>query len=417
MGRWIYGTRAKNHAMNRSLLFTLWLLSLFLCGWLCWLQGRSSQAESAQSVVPVRLHGAALAGPAPPTGAAPAKGMAAVVAKVSAAADMAPDSEAFANAVREVLREPDERRRMAAWYAILEGLSPAHLAAIVPLIKENDTRGPGSGSEWAMLWEVWAAKDGDGAMSFLQNHDWNGWSKLARPGARYNAMIGWGRGDAETAAAWLQQPGNHQEDLERALIAGWSNKDPEAAAAWVISNQANVNNMDAILGELCRRGGVERLEEWFQQQTAQGKYLERGAKALASAKIRNDPAAAAEWLVKNEQQPWWGDGDTLLNRMYELAGKSPELAMQTAQRMASPHAAGFAMDAWCEKDIRAASEWMKSNPNAPQYDKAATALASRLKSEDPEAARAWAETIRDAAHREFVLKSLSGQPAGSGPIP
>ena len=88
-----------------------------------------------------------------------------------------------------------------------------------------------------MMWEVWAAKDGAGALAFLKQHDWTGWGKLARPGARYNALIGWGRSDPEAAAAWLKQPGNHADDLERALLIGWSNKDPEAAAAWATRSQ------------------------------------------------------------------------------------------------------------------------------------------------------------------------------------
>jgi len=390
--------------MNRPVIITLWIASLAVCGWLCWQQGRDAGRTEGPAAVlasPPRQPAAA-----PAAAPAPARGLAAVVARVSAAAELAPDSEEFANAIRGVLREPDSRRRMAAWYAILENLTPAHMAAIVPLIKENDTRGPGSGSEWAMLWEVWAAKDGAGAMTFLQNHDWTGWSRLSRPGARYNAMIGWGRGDAAGGAAWLKQPGNHQDDLERALISGWSNKDPEAAAAWAFHNNVSQGNVESIFGEMCRRGGVGRLEQWFQQQPADSIYMENAASALASAKIRNDPAAAAEWLVKNEQQPWMSSSNQLPKKVQELAGKDPVLAMQTAQSLSNPHAAAIAMNAWCDKDIRAASEWMKANPNAPHYDSAAAQLAAQLKSEDPEAARAWAGTIRDPARRDAVLSSI-----------
>jgi hypothetical protein len=391
--------------MKRLCYLTFWILSLALCGWLGWQEGRKSGREERRHNVSITPPPATASVP-PATVAAPAKGMAAVVAKVSAAAEMAPDSEEFANAVRDVLREPDSRRRMAAWYALLENLTPAHMAAIVPLIRENDLRGPGSGSEWAMMWEVWAAKDGAGAMNFLQQHDWTGWSRLSRPGARYNAMIGWGRGNPAAGAAWLQQPGNHQDDLERALLVGWSNKNPEAAAAWAFNNNVDQGNVDSIFGEMCRRGGAEQLEKWFQQQPADSVYMEKAAGALASAKIRNDPAAAAEWLVQNENQPWMAGGDILREKTQELAGKDPALAMQMAQSVSDPHAAGFAMLTWCDKDIHAASEWMKANPNAPHYDSAAAQLAAKLKSEDPEAARAWAGTIRDAARRAAALSAI-----------
>ena len=157
--------------MKRALLPLLWILSLAVCGWLCWDRGHEAGRSENHSPVVKALADAGRAAPEKPPASTPAKGMASIVAAAAGTADLAPDSAEFANAIRGVLREPDGRRRMAAWYTVLENLTPAHLAAIVPLIRENDIRGPGSGSEWAMLWEVWAAKDGAGAVSFLQQHD------------------------------------------------------------------------------------------------------------------------------------------------------------------------------------------------------------------------------------------------------
>lgn len=167
--------------MKRAHYLLLWAVSLLTCGWLCWDRGREAGRGEQRAPVTNAINKAAQpVAPNPPLTTL-AKGIAAVVAQVSGAAELAPDSPEFADEVRKVMREPDTRRRMAAWYALLENLSPAHLAAIVPLIRENDIRGPGSGSEWAMMWEVWAGKDGAGAIAFLKQHDWTGWSKLTGP--------------------------------------------------------------------------------------------------------------------------------------------------------------------------------------------------------------------------------------------
>lgn len=382
----------------------LWALSLLTCGWLCWDRGREAGRGENRDPVSDALSKATGAAPKSMP-SLPPKGMASVVVQVDGAAELAPDSPEFATAVRKVMRETDSRRRMAAWYALLENLTPAHLAAIVPLIRENDIRGPGSGSEWAMMWEVWAAKDGAGALAFLQQHDWTGWSKLSRPGARYNALIGWGRGDPETAAAWLQQPGNHADDLERALLIGWSNKDPEAAATWGVAH-ASQGSLEPAFGEMSRRGGVERLEQWVQGQRPENIHLEQAAEALGRAKIRSDPTAAAAWLEQNEDQPWNRGGNRIVGLTKDLAGKDPVAAMMLAQRLKNEHAAGTVMQVWCNADITAASEWLKANPDIPRYDSSVASLVQKLKIEDPEAARAWADTIRDPAKKASAIATL-----------
>lgn len=64
------------------------------------------------------------------------------------------------------------------------------------------------------------------------------------------------------------------------------------------------------------------------------------------------------------------------------------------------------MAVWCDKDIHAASEWMKANPHVSNYDSAAAEPTAKLKSEDPEAARAWAGTIRDPVKRTAALSAI-----------
>src|SRR5687767_12349004 len=126
--------------MKRTHYIVLWAVSLLTCGWLCWDRGREAGRGEQRAPVSDAIRKTTPAAAAKSSAAPGANGMAAVVAQVAGAAELAPDSPGFANAVRKVMREPDSRRRMAAWYALLENLTPAHLAAIVPLIRENDIR-------------------------------------------------------------------------------------------------------------------------------------------------------------------------------------------------------------------------------------------------------------------------------------
>ena len=123
--------------MKAAVLSLAWVASLTACGVVCWKLGARSQPAPPPSAVPARVP--AVVAPAdrratPPAAPDP-ESFAGLAAEAAEAAKLPPESEAFANVVRKAFDEPDKRRRLAAWYALLEGLTPEHLRAIVPRIR------------------------------------------------------------------------------------------------------------------------------------------------------------------------------------------------------------------------------------------------------------------------------------------
>jgi inhibitor of KinA sporulation pathway (predicted exonuclease) len=51
--------------------------------------------------------------------------------------------------------------------------------------------------------------------------------------------------------------------------------------------------------------------------------------------------------------------------------------------------------------------WLQKNRNAPHFDEVVAPFIRTIRSTDPEAAAAWAETIRDPEIKKSVLSTLS----------
>ena len=356
---------------------------------------------------------------APPHAAAPRPAATGAKAEEPTASDDVPlpsaDSPAFAARVREVFADPFENRRLARLQLLLEKCTPAQFAAMVPLIHENDLRGTGSGEEWELVMQNWALKDGAGVMNFIKTYDWKGWHPLSGPGARYEALVGWATANPQAARAYFEDPANamrSDSNLQRALIMGWVAKDPEGAAAWVLApEQKGITGQahQLIVDSICRKGGMELLDRWFTGLPQDSPNIGGLARAVATAKNRFQPDKAAEWIESQKGQPWIEEGNLVQNTAASLAAKDPAAALAWAGRTGSGSAVSTAMQSWCRTDVTAASAWLKANPNAPHYDRAATAVIQTIQREDPEAARAWAATLKDANMREAVLRNIGGQ--------
>lgn len=325
----------------------------------------------------------------------------------------AADSPLFADKVRAVFADPFTNRRLARLQLLLEQCGPAQFAAMVPLIRENDLRGMGSGKEWELIMQNWARKDGGGVMDFIRNYDWTGWHPLSGPGAKYEALAGWATKDPQAALAYFENPANgmtEDTNLQRALIQGWVAKDPEETARWLLSSGMETVHGEAfqlVVDAMCRKGGQDLLDTWFASLPKDSPALASMARAVTTAKNRYEPEKAAEWIESQKGQPWVEDGDLVRGTATQLAAKDPAAAMAWAGRTGSEAAVAAAMSSWCARDVGAASQWLQANASAPQYDQAAWQLIRTISKEDPEAARAWIGTLHDETFRQKALASIS----------
>lgn len=323
----------------------------------------------------------------------------------------APSSPEFAERVRELFADPMDRRRISRLQLAMENFTSAQFEAMIPLIRENDLRGMGSGREWEILWQNWARRHGEAAARHLDASDWSQWNPQAEPGARYNALIGWGANDPERALAYLAargETGGQSGDLRHALFQGWVGRDPETAAAWLLKNQPgdiDRRSFQTIVDAICRKGGQPLLESWFASlPKGDDASYQQFASAVTHAKGRFQPAETLAWLEQQRGQPWVENSDALASATSRMARENPKAAMQWAAHMDSPRAAGSAMTIWYGSDPMSASQWLAANQHSPQYDAATATLVRYLWKDDPEAAAAWAKTIKDPGLRQRMEK-------------
>ena len=324
-------------------------------------------------------------------------------------------SAAFADLIRGTFRDPLKERRLGRLQILLEKCGPEHFAAMVPLIRENDLRGTGSGDEWSLLWGQWGQKAGAAAMQAVQELDWKGWDPAAPAEGQYKALSGWATVDPAAARRYLEEMTGtvHKGNpLSLAVLRGWSVTDPAGAADWL--RQRGTGTRDeyrAVVEAMGRREGPEAVDAWL---AGLGKKEDsaavRGfAEAVSYAKRHQDPAAAAAWVEQHLKEPWMQGSPVIQNTASAYAQRDPAGAMAWAARTGLSNAAGIAMRQWCESDVGAACEWLQANRQSPAYSPAVISLVNRYRGEDPDAARLWANTIPDEALRQKVLETLPAE--------
>ena len=325
----------------------------------------------------------------------------------------AADSPAFAALIRKVFRDPLRSRRIKALQAYMEKCGPEHLAAIIPLIRESDLRGCTNGEEWSLLWSEWGQKNGKSALEAIRETDWNGWDDRAPAEAQSRALAGWAALDPAAASAWLettQEKLHHPPNLTKALLSGWSVADPQAAAAWLMGRTASSSeDYRTVVEAMSRKEGPEAVDAWLAGLDKSGNSTAAHpfADAVTSLKARLDPVAAAGWIEQHAKEGWMKDSPAIAGTAAAYVEKDPVAGMDWAVRTGLECATSTAMEQWCAKDITAASAWLQSHRESPNYNASVLVLVHNLREENPEAARQWAGTINDAALKAQVLETIT----------
>ena len=209
-------------------------------------------------------------------------------------------------------------------------------------------------------------------------------------------------------------PASVRESMASALVDAWAIEEPRQATEWALAraekspqssalgwafNQwmsADENGMIAwwsqlpasaqrddlgvkIASSLANGGQIDRALKFFHPQ--RGAESAGVAVAIASARAKDDPAAAAAWL------------DALPENLNTVPAVAPIVGK------------------WIERDAAAAASWVEAQPAGARRDAAVNAYTLAATEFDPAAAGAWAATISDPATRqkaaEFVFREMN----------
>jgi len=225
--------------------------------------------------------------------------------------------------------------------------------------------------------------------------------------------------EAATAVAKLP-PGNDFRTAVSDISSQWARKatDINEPLKWALSLPTGETRSNA-LSTIFSQWGMSNNSNTRDHATAAAAVLalpeaDRNDNLLcnvASQWAMADPQAALDWasrLPDPEQRQ-----NVVQESIIRLAFNNPQQAialLNTYGLATNATAVGQTVDLWTLKDIRGASEWVKTLPNGEVRDGALQTIAERYKTNDaPETAVAWALAIANPTQRVSAIESIVWQ--------
>jgi hypothetical protein len=236
------------------------------------------------------------------------------------------------------------------------------------------------------------------------------------------ALGGWASGAPALARTWLDAlpESDAKESLVYGLLDGWSTTDFHAAAAYAEtrpSSEARDRFRELLLQRALRAGGITAAQNWVDgiaEDDRNREYKQRAFGDVVETMLYRDPAAAARWISEMDGRGYVG-AEAVTNTAVKLAESSPTGALEWLATLKPADAKGVAKGAgtvlqqWAQQDAQAAGAWLQRNTVHPFYDRLALGFVRTVVSTDPNAAKDWAETVRDEELRGKAMAALNPQ--------
>ena len=241
-------------------------------------------------------------------------------------------------------------------------------------------------------------------------------------------MVGWAEKNAEQALAWLesQAPAKQYRESFAGIAEGLFALDPRAAESLLLS-RADDARLEDVLARVVEnrqaREGFESAKRWFSDIAsgdAADAFKRENFDSLISINDSDEPnrKQVIPNLVQQYQNQAWlsKKAGSVLGEYW--AGTDPEGGMHQILEMRSIPAMKSAAESlagqWSERNPQTLSIWLTGNRSHPMFDQAAYRLTRSLQTNDPEAAQAWANQIKDTDLKSRVLEPQTSDPFASG---
>ncbi len=320
-------------------------------------------------------------------------------------------NERLAALIPEVLGEQDPVERGRRLANLLDNLTPENMSVYLKAFDE----GPGlyRDHEKRMLMFALGKVDGPQAMTLIaQDGDERKFRDLGN-----SILSGWASQNPEQAAKWQMSLTDERakSDFINGLVDGWGKKDLAGACAYV-ANLSDFKDRNRAADNLARllimNGGMVAAAAWATSIPG-GKENDTFRHEAFAAVMREgmtvDPAAALAVLKNNMGQPFAAD----LYR--EMAGRAternPKLGQEFAESQTDPEVRSRSFEAVVDRlarnDANTAGSWLNQYPDDPNLDRARRTFARQVYDQNPEAALAWVDAIKQPAIRERTAVEMA----------
>lgn len=166
---------------------------------------------------------------------------------------------------------------------------------------------------------------------------------------------------AEFAGEWIEQIDEPklQRDTAKRLAYSLAQRDPESAGEWISNITSVETRRDAseVVSEIYAQQDLEAAKEWTESLPRD--TMTEAAEGVARHLTRDDPAAAAQWLLKLGDDP---DLDGARIRfLREATGNAPEIALENVSTLSrakdQERYYRDILNRWKKNDQQAAVAW------------------------------------------------------------
>lgn len=314
-------------------------------------------------------------------------------------------SEKMKEAMLEAIRESDPVKSQLMFARLMEELTAENAPAALAMIREN-VGGFESMRYMSTLAYKWGQVDPLNAMKELAKGDDRG----ARMSQNV-VLTGWASADPKAAMEWLTAyEGEGKDWLSMSIVNGMAKSDPEGALKYVsaLENKDDrTRGAETLAREMIRLGGAEKAVAWLNGLTDPD--MKSGAfRTVAEQMMRGDTGKAAEWIKAYANEDY--ARDAVRNLSETMARKDPQEALKFANNLtgkAQSSAIGEAVSEWVRQGegtgMAEAAKYVEALPAGDSRDAGTGAIARAASREDPQAAIAWANQIKDAETRADTL--------------
>jgi hypothetical protein len=302
------------------------------------------------------------------------------------------------------------------YLTLLQDLSTEDAPGMMALFREMAQGGHAVADYDRLFWQRWAEVDGAAASATMFARD----KRFPETSLSNLAISTWAKYEPEAASAWLfaQEDIPLREGMTKGLLEGMAEYDPAVAMRFLqngnLSSEQRAHGYAQIARQYHLQQGLDAVDQWFRKQGAAGRDLDQVVDAATGVYVRAPFDEALGWAESLE-------GATALatqtrNLLHaRLAQDRPDgLIAFLGGEPGAETLAGVgplterAVGRWTQTNPGAMANWLKKNREIRNYDLVAAPFAVQVARDDPDAALAWADTLRDPVLRETVKNQIAG---------
>lgn len=297
---------------------------------------------------------------------------------------------------------------------LLQQLTTEDAPKMIAVLRELSQQGYSVGEYDRLLWERWAEVDGKAASTAMFERD----KRFRETYLSKLAISTWARNDPDAASEWLlsQDDIPLREGMIKGLIEGMAESDPAAAQRFLTSAQLSDKQREHGYSEIARQHqvqkGIDAVGAWYQTYSEDDPAFNMVVEATTRIYSHATFADALNWgnslgdssetsIAVRERlhaRLAYSRPDGLLTYLAYTPGAEALTAVGPLTQQAVAR--------WTTTNPNAMGNWLNKNSDMPNYDLVAVPFVEQIANQDPEAARAWTETIRDADIRKSLTDRL-----------